>query len=113
MAKFRVILKMVEGEPEVILTPETMLMLRGIGEYLAAENEALVDEVAQFAAALSIFRRALGGQGVFHEKELADLVFNHNFFKGLACCVADKKIEVKYNEDKELVFRIREEAEQA
>jgi len=113
MAKLKFMLNMVEGEPEIFLTPETMLILRGMGEYLAAGNEALADEIAQFAAALSIFRRALGGQGVFHEKELADLVFNHNFFKGLACCVADKKIEVKYNEDKELVFRIREEAEQA
>jgi len=84
--------------------------MRAIGEYvLQAGGEGFKDEIAQLAAALSIFRKALGGRGIFHEKEVADLVFCNDFWKGLAYCVAAGDVEMKYNEEKELVFRIKEE----
>jgi len=113
MKKLGFKLKMVESEPEVVLTPETMLLLIRIGEYIASVEGGFEDEIAQLAAALSVFRKALGGQGTFHTKEITDLVFCNDFFKGLAYCIAAGDVKVQYDEEKELVFRIKEKAGEA
>jgi len=111
MKKVGFTLKMIESEPEVVLTPETMLLLIRISGYIASVEEGFGDEIAQLAAALSVLRRALGGRGTFHTKEVADLVFCNDFWKGLAYCVAAGDVEVKYDEEKELVFRIKKKQE--
>jgi len=88
-------------KPTVLLTPETMLLLKEIALLTGIEGE-----VAAFAAALAILRKALGGEPHFHEEEVQNLVFVADFWRNLAALLHEGRIEARY-EGKTLQFRAK------
>jgi len=89
-------------EPAVKLTAETLLFLKAIAKQTNIEEEA-----AALAAALAIFRKALGGEPEFHEEEVNRLCFEFEVFEGLAELITRGDLFIEYGDNDVLYFSLK------
>jgi len=99
-------LNKVKDEPAVILNMETMFFLKEVGLFFG-KQAGIDNEIAQLAMALSIWRKALGGRGGFHEEEVASLLMHLDVLRAIAHCISNDLISLAYNEKDELVLRAK------
>jgi len=98
----------VKDEPAVILTMETMFFLKEVGSFLG-KQAGIDNEIAQLAMALATWRRALGGKGIVHEKEVVDLVMHFDILRAVAQCIGNLLVVLAYNEDNQLILTAKKE----
>jgi len=107
-------LNKVRKEPEVPVTPETFIVISLIGKYALEGKEIDADkrEIAELCAGLSLFRKALGGEGTFHEEEAVELAFYRDFWRGLAYGLFLGKFQARFNEENALLIGLEGQFEE-